>query len=302
MNSIKILLIISLLFISSCNINKPKPIKTFDIVENECKLIEALSKNYYTQVNENLGLCITKDTIYLLTNSNLGFQNNTFMFHIMNEDNSFINNDFKKEKYILNQKDFKRIKGLEIISVPLLNKNYNSLRIGQYVRNKNGSTSNIWSKTITHKNIISKENTYKNEMIDQSTINIVNESFLKTLNNGVFFENSNGFYLLYDNGFIYIVGSSLLNYEDKFLLHFIKKDSTFTNESFFAKDFSIQEYLTKPYSNYIVLKKRIIDEEFERIRIGQYKTNENIWIQEFYFNKLKLNPLLVYKNELTEDK
>lgn len=302
MNSIKKLLIISLLFISSCNINKSKPVKICDLVETECKLIEALSKNYYTQVNENIGLCITKDTLYLLTNSKSGFQNNTFMFHTINEDNSFINNDFKKEKYILNQKQFERIKDLKIISVPLLNKNYNSLRIGQYVRKKDGSTSNIWSKTITYSTVISKRSTYKNEMINQSEVNIVNESFFKTLSNGVFFKNSNGFYLLYDNDFIYIIGSSSQNFKDKFLLHFIKKDNTFTNESFFAKYFSIQDYLTRPYGDYVVLKKSIVDEKFEKIRIGQFNTNGNIWMQEFDFNLLKSNPLLIYKNELTENK
>ena len=292
----KFLAIIFIILISCTNKTKDST-ESYNYTNSDKLLNRALSKSYYKQVQNEIGLCISGNSIYFIADSKNGFKNKSFLLHFVREDNTFLNKDFVEKDFVQNDSLYNKFKNLSIIRVPFENQEFKYLRVGQYHRLEDGSTQNIWIEAIHKNEITSKKSFYKNEFQNQINKNILNESFESGLQFGTFFKNSNGVYILYESDFIYVMENKTDNFDDKFMLHFIDETNTFINKSFFLKDKEIQDFLDPPYSNIRIARIALPIEPFVKIRIGQYNNEGNIWVQEFSPEDILGNPLMKYNNE-----
>jgi hypothetical protein len=268
-----------------------------DSSKNDVLLNRALVNGYYSIISDNLGVSVSNNKIYFLTNSKTGFGNETFLLHFVNNDNSFVNKDFKGEEYLMNDSLFNKFKNLSIIEVPEIDGDFKKIRIGQYIRLEDNSAQNIWVKEIPYRTIDAGESLYNNQFKDQLNKNLLQESFELSLRVGSFFKNAHAFYILYDDAFIYIISQKSDNLQNKFMLHFIKENNTFVNKSLFLANQQFQNQLEPPYSKLYITRVSIPNEPFYKIRIGQFNDNGNLWTQEFRTDEILSNPLLKYANE-----
>ena len=290
---------LAIIFITliSCTNKTNDSAESYNYTNSDKLLNRALSKSYYKQIQKNIGLCISGSDMYFLTDSKNGFKNDKFLLHFVNEDNTFLNKDFRKEDFLQDDSLYNKFKNLSIIRVPFENQNFKYVRVGQYQRLEDGSAKNIWVEAIDMNEITSNTSFYKNEFQNQINKNLLNENFEAGLQFGAFFRNSNGVYILYESDFIYVMVNKTDNFEDKFMLHFINEANTFINKSFFLKDMEIQNHLESPYSKLRIARIPLPREPFVKIRIGQYNMDGNIWMQEFSPEDILGNPLLKYNNE-----
>lgn len=256
----------------------------------------ALTKGFYIQENE-MGISVYQNTIYLLTNTNKGFDGNKFLLHYIDSARNFVNKDFYKNQYQIPDSLLFKFKNLNVIKIPLLKGEYESIRIGQFKRDKYNKTQNIWAREIHLDDFKNRKFVYKNQLSDLISYNLLKENFEMSLKQNTFFRTSQNLYILYEDDLIYFLAPNNLPIEDKFILHFINEENTFLNYSFYFEEFQFQEYLEKD-----ILIARVPTPNFKsyyKIRIGQFNSEGNLWVQEFLPEKLKTNPLLRYDGEFS---
>lgn len=277
----------------SCNSNDNKTNKLTNTVEDK-NLNIALTKGYFIQENE-ISISVHQNTIYLLTNANKGFDDNKFLLHYIDSTRNFINKDFYKNQYQIPDSLLFKFKNLNVIKIPMLKGSYESIRIGQFKRDENNKTQNVWTKEIYLKDFKSRKFVYKNQLSDLISYNLLKENFEMSLRHNTFFKTSENLYILYEDDFIYFLAPNIFPTKEKFMLHFINEENTFLNYSFFFEEFQFQEYLEKD-----ILIARIPTPNFNtyyKIRIGQFNSEGNLWVQEFIPMDIKNNPLLRYNGE-----
>jgi hypothetical protein len=283
--------------ISSCADNKEGTKEKSTNTNNDVLLNRALVNGYYTQLTDNIGLSAYNNKIYLLTGAENGFSEDVFLFHLVKRDHTFSNKDFKRDEYLISDSLFNKFKSLSVIQLPMNRVEFNEIRIGQYSRQEDLKTKNIWVNQISAKEIQARNSRYKNQFEDFINKNLINGSFKLSLQFGVFFKNNQGFNILYGDGFIYIISEQNIATEDKFMLHFIDKENKFVNQSFNINEQRFQDQLEPPYSNLNITRIPLPNEPFIQIRIGQFNSSGNIWAQQFSLEDILGNPLLKYNNE-----
>lgn len=286
-----LLLITSLLL--SCNLKNVENNDLKNTIEDK-NLSSALIKGYFIQ-EKGISICIYQNTIYLLTDAKVGFDKNKFLLHYIDLDRNFLNRDFYQDLYEVNDSLLLKYKNLKVLKIPILNGSYESIRIGQFERNENNQTKNIWAKEISTNDYKNRNRFYKNELKELLSFNLLKENFEQSLKYNTFFKTSQNLYVFFDDDFIYFLAPENFPVKDKFMLHFINEENSFLNYSFFFEEYELQEYLEKeikiarvPLPNY---------QNFYKIRIGQFNEEGNVWVQEFLPEKLKANPLLRYEGE-----
>ena len=292
-------LILVAIYFFSCNTNEKNKEKETFTLENSIE--RALLNGYYTQINENIGVLIYQDIIYSFSRKPKGFSNDKFLLHLVKADNSFDNLDFFKENYTVNDSLTGIFTPLEIVKRKIINiEQYKSIRIGQFKRNQDGSVKHVWVKQTSVKDIFSIKEQYLNQFKPILKKNILNESFKKDLSFGAFFKTKSAFYILLSDDKVFFIAKNEDKINEKIMLHFIRKDNSFNNKSFKFKTNLYNIFLEKPYKDFQVAMVRIpIEEEnFNKIRIGQYNERGNIWSQEIVLDEIFSNELLKYRDEL----
>ena len=293
----RIFSVLIFIFIVSCINKSDNPKESNKYTDTDILLNRALLKGYYHQISQDMGVCLSGNKIYFLTDKKNESKNEIFLLHFVNEDYTFINKDFKGNKHLIEDSLLHKFEKLSVIQAPLIRGKHKNIRFGQYNRLEDGSTQNIWQKQISVNMTEADKFFYKNEFENLINKNILNESFELSLRFGAFFKNAQGFYILYDDDFIYIITKELNVLEDKFMLHFIDEKNNFVNKSFFLKDQQFQNHLEEPYSFLSITRISLPNEPFVKIRIGQFDSTGNKWTQEFKPDEIINNPLLKYVNE-----
>jgi len=296
MTKLKIIVLTFICFFS-CKEKENKDIKT--ITNSERVIKRALISGYFAEINENIGVSFYQDNIFYFSSIPDGFTEGSFMLHLIKEDNSFDNHSFSKDKYLLNDSLKGGFSSLEIIQRKIYYESYKSIRIGQFIKNEDKSTKNIWIKQIAVKDILDSKQQYLNQFNSILKRNLLNEDFKNDLKFGKFFKTKTDFYVLLSDPNIFFIAKKNNVINEKFMLHFIREDNTFNNKSFTFKTKEYQQYLEPPFSNFSIAKISIPNEEdYSRIRIGQYNSKGNIWVQEFKLQEVLANELLKYNQEL----
>jgi len=293
MNKLKYVVYIFVFFFS-CQ-KKEKKEKPINYIEHSIK--RSLLDGYFTKVNKNIGVSIYQDNIFIFSINKNGFSDDKFLFHLVSEDQSFDNYDFKKEKFLLNDSLKAGFSALSIIHRKIKIEDYRDIIIGQILTVKDKTTKNIWSKQISIENILKKQNKYLNEYKSILDNNILNSDFKSDLLFGKFFKIKSNFYMLLSHTNVYILTKKDIINKD-FMLHFVKSDNTFSNKSFNFDSQNHQIFLDHPYSKLHIAKIGIPnDDDFYKIRIGQFNEFGNIWAQEVIIDEIYNNELLKYNNE-----
>ena len=127
--------------------------------------------------------------------------------------------------------------------------------------------------------------------------NIIKENFQKSLKNDTFFQTvNNNLYVLLSEDFIYFIADKNFDTRFNFMLHLVRKNYEFSNLSF-----KFDEYLIKNFIDTDIDIARVPlpnNNNYHKIRIGQYNEGKNIWVQEFLPQRVKSNELLKFEDEL----
>lgn len=291
---------LAFIFLFSCKTNK----KDNNIINSEERSIQrALLNGYYSQIDDNIGVAIYQNNIYYFSNSPNGFSNDKFLLHLIKKDNSFDNKDFLKEKYVLNDSLKGNFSSLDIVNRRINIESYESIRIGQFKRNEDLSTKNIWVKQVKIQDINDQKEQYLNQFSKVLNKNLLNIDFEEDLTFGTFFKTNSDFYVLVSDPNLFFITKDKNATKDKIMLHFIREDNSFKNLSFNFENKEYQQYLEQPYKNLKIAKINLpLEIEFQRIRIGQFNSNGNIWVQELIVEEILKNPLLKYNNEFQNSK
>ena len=293
MNKLKYVIYIFVFFFS-CK-KKEKREKPINYIEHSIK--HSLLNGYFTKVNKNIGVSIYQDNIFIFSINKNGFSDDKFLFHLEREDQSFENYIFKKEKFLLNDSLKASFSALSIIHRKIKIEDYIDIIIGQILIVKDKTTKPIWSKQISIENILKKQNKYLNEYKSILDNNILNTEFKSDLLFGKFFKIKSNFYMLLSHTSVYILTKKDIINKD-FMLHFVRSDNTFFNKSFNFDSQNHQVFLDHPYSKLHIAKIGIPnDDDFYKIRIGQFNEFGNIWAQEVIIDEIYNNELLKYNNE-----
>lgn len=280
----------------SCETEEKKNVKAINFSEHSIK--QSLLNGYFTKVSENIGVSVYQDDIFYFSTNNDGFAKNKFSLHLIKNDNSFENHDFFKDKYLLNDSMKGIFAPLQIIRKKINFDAYSAIRTGQFFRNESSGTTNIWSKKIIVKDIIKTKQKYQNEFSSIIKHNLLDADFKKELEYGRFFKSKADFYILLSDSNIYFLTSKSKQIDEKFMLHFIRKDNTFINDSFDYNNRFHQQFLEQPYKDLQIARINLpIYEDFFKIRIGQFDSTGNIWHQTIILDEVYSNELLIYNNE-----
>jgi len=302
MNKLKYIVIVFICFIS-CKTNEEKDNKKPNTTERAIK--KALLNGYFAQINEKMWVSIYQDNIFYFSTKPEGFTKDKFLLHFINEDNSFDNNDFFMDKYVLSDSLKGTFSSLEIIKRKINVESYKYIRIGQFKRNKDLSTTNNWVKVIPVKDILEFKENYSNQftqILNKNSLNL-NIDFENDLVFGKFFKTKSDLYILLTDTNIFFIAKNENAVKEGVMLHFIKnkQDNTFKNLSFNFKDNEYQQFLEPPFSNLKIAKINIpFGDEYKIIRIGQYNLDGNIWAQRIELKDIYENGLLKYQNEFKE--
>jgi hypothetical protein len=284
-----------LIFFVKCNSNKHEK-KGSNFSKFDTEIQTALLKGYFIKEGQ-VYICIFKNKIYLFTNARKGFSENKFLLHYIDSNDNFLNHDFHKNSFLVNDSLISKFKNFEILKLPMKVDNYKSIRLGQFQRDDHNKPKNLWVKKISKLDIERRSHFYKDEFIKHLSINLLKENFQNSLKTKSFFKTSQNLYILLNDDFIYFLAPKDYQIDSKFMLHYIKDDYTFINSSFYFKDFKIQDCLNEDI--YIARLPLPRKEEYSKIRIGQFTKTENIWVQEFLPEKIKNNPLLKFNGEFS---
>lgn len=300
MDKLKYIVIVFVCFIS-CKTNEEKDTKKPNTTERAIE--KALLNGYFAQINEKMWFSIYQDNIFYFSTKPEGFTKDKFLLHFIKEDNSFDNNDFFKDKYVLSDSLKGAFSSLEIIKREFNVEPYRHIRTGQFKRNKDLSTTNNWVKVILVKDILESKENYSNQFTQILNKNLLNSDFIDDLNSGKFFKTKSDLYILLTDTNIFFIAINENAVKEGIMLHFIKskQDNTFKNLSFNFKDKEYQQFLEPPYSNLKIAKINIpFGDEYKIIRIGQYNLDGNIWAQRIELKDIYENGLLIYQNEFKE--
>lgn len=295
---LKIVLLIFLLF--SC---KQKEEKNNTKLYPEAKILHiALVNGYYNQINKDIGLSVYQGNIFYINKDLKGFTDATFFMHLINKDGSFENISFVKKNTIVNDSLLDVFSPLEVIKKSINGiEKYEALRTGQFVRKENGTTKNIWVTQFSVRDLLERKQGYNNQFIAEIERNLIQEDFEKELELGRFFKLKTGYFCLITSTNIYIISKKGQLSKDRFMLHFIRTDNSFNNKSF---DFAIKKinpFLDMPFKQLEIVKVEYpIEENYTKIRLGQFNATGNIWAQEIIMDEINSNELLVYKGEFNK--
>lgn len=288
-----------LMFLFSCQ-DTQKQTKT-ELSSTEKNLKRALANGYYSQINDDVGVSFYQNNIYFFSTNDQGFSDDKFLLHLINQDRSFVNSDFFNTGFSINDSLSNMFVGIDVIQRTINYQNYKNIRIGQFKRNTDQSTSNIWVKEILVNDILNLKENYKNQLPTKE--NLVNEEFFKHLRSGKFFKSSSDFYILLSDGNMFFITDNNNAIKEKVMLHFIREDNTFNNLSFKFEPLQYQQFLEQPFKDLQIVKIHIPEDDFyPKIRIGQYNESGNIWVQEFFVKDIYDNELLKYNDEFEKSK
>lgn len=292
-----IVIILSLMF-TSCAHDSEKHRLGKKLNSTEKKIQTAILRGYYTQINADIGLAIYQDNIYYFNTSKNGFTNDKFLLHLLQDSPDFENLDFFKSDLEIQDSLKNLFKNVSILHKKINIDNYKQIRTGQFIRENDGTTKNVWLHQASIKNIFDRKEYYKNQL--QSTIkeNLINEDFEKTLEIGVFFKANKDFFILMSNEEYYVISDSHNLDDYKFMFHLIKEDNTFENLSFNFKTNKYQQFLELPYKNLSIARIDIPEGTiYSRLRIGQFNETGSLWVQEINIAEVYSNELLRYDDE-----
>lgn len=288
--------LITLVIICFFSCKENKIVKSSNSFEGITK--RALINGYFTEINDNIAVCFYQDNIFCFSKAENGFGQDEFMLHLIKNNNSFENNSFSKEKFIIEDTLKGRFSPLAIVKINANYASFKSVRIGQFRRHADNSTRNIWAKNILVKDILDAKQGYSNQFKFILNTNLINEDFENDLNFSAFFKTKAEFYILLSDTSIFFISKKKDIIFKKMMLHFLRDDNSFLNNSFDFGDHNYQYLLELPYSNFKIAKIDLpIQEDFDRIRIGQYNVDGNIWVQEIVLSEVYGNKLLKYNKE-----
>jgi hypothetical protein len=274
MNQIICLLIVFL----CCKENKDR------INSNETKLDKkidiAFANVYRERINQDFSFMIYKNDFFYFINKNI------------NKNYSRSVNDFYLPDNLIKHKDFLAIHH------KLIESQWLSINTKAFFNEK------CIIENIIKKRQIKPEKSHQlcNKIMSQLTMSTsysqISNCFLNDLENGKFFKTIEDFYILLVENAVYIIKYKQLNTQNKFMLHFVRKDNSFLNMDFYFMDKSIQEHLQYPFNNYKIAKIDISElNKYCRIRVGQFNNKGNIWAKEIDLKDVFDNELLIYQNE-----
>ncbi|MGW9684611.1 hypothetical protein [Flagellimonas sp. 2504JD1-5] len=269
----------------------------------ELKILSPLSKAFaqgdFFEATKDLSFVVFNDSVHYISTDPKGFNDNRFMFHLLNNDNTFKNFDFSATGKARSKKLAKTGHKVFLMSQALDLKSHEGFRTGQFSRDSLGNPINIWVKQISKKELGRGKHPYLSILDDYLGFSFLEEEFIKDLNQGTFYENPFGFYVLLTQNHIYLITTPKTTLEAPIMLHFVKEDYTFTNSSFNFSNHSIDTYLNGKFKDFRIAKVILPKINYSKIRFGQYTEKENIWVQEVWPKELWHNPLLKYNGELT---
>lgn len=217
------------------------------------------------------------------------------MVHFINKTKGFINLDFSFDDNSKKEIIQGMPKELTIFKVPFPKENFSAIAVGEYVRH-GAVIEKFWDTVVSGKNIIGKENLYCGKFkFSGSDILLLNE-FRCQLEKGAFFKNNRGFGFVLGSDFLYVFKKTEKSSTNKFMVHFLlENQSNFINSSFtfnnekivFPLDFS---------SSKIQVAKIALPANFDSIRIGEFNSKGNVWLQFLNPKEIFNNPLLKYKS------
>ena len=303
MDKLKYIVVLIFICFISCKTNEEKDTKKLNTTEKAIK--RALLNGYFTQINEKMWLAIYRDNIFYFSTKPDGFPKDEFLLHLIKDDNSFDNNDFFKDKYVLSDSLKGAFSSLEIIKRKINVEAYKHIRVGQFKRNEDHSTTNNWVKVIPVKDILEFKENYSNQFIEILNKNLLNNDFQNDFENdlvfGKFFKAKSNLYILLTDTNIFFIAKNENAVKEDIMLHFIRQDDTFKNLSFNFEEHEYQQFLEYPFNNLKIAKINIpFGKEYKIIRIGQYNLDGHIWAQIIELKDIYENELLKYHNEFKE--
>lgn len=287
-------LLLLVVFVYGCQDNQ-KPTKP-NLSNTEKTLKRALLNGYYSQITEDIGVSFYQNNMYVFSSNDKPFPNEKFLLHLVKSDGSFDNNDFFKNDFIISDSLSSDFATVNVLHKKINYEPYKRVRVGQFLRNPDQSTTNIWVKEILTDDILKRKTTYENQLSTED--NLINEDFKKNLRYGKFFKTNSDFYILLLDHEMFFITKDDNDIKDKMMLHFIKEDNTFNNLSFNFNSREYQQFLENPYRGLKIAKIVVPEDDvYPKIRIGQFNENGNIWVQEFFIKDIYENKLLEYDNE-----
>lgn len=285
--NISLLFAISVFVLWSCRPNLP--------IKRSCENLDGFSNillnSYWYSVNEEDGIAITKDSLYFIFRNKNFSDKNEVMIHYIMEDGTFLNRDFPLNNFGYRVSFSNQFKDLNIYGSSLERINFKNLALAYYTRENYGIIKH-WEKVISSEDLNKKTSIYRNELTGILGDNLLKSEIECALENGVCFENNKEFSFLMNNGFLYILKPKAMKSEDNFMVHFIYDKNKFINKSFNFYNSNTVYPINIQGKDLIVSKLSIPKEEFNKIRIGEYNKNGNVWVQFFSPIELSNNPLI----------
>jgi hypothetical protein len=261
------------------------------------RLFRKFIENPLLTVRENFAVLLDTDTLYLLNTNPENELPLPFELHLVLQDGSFINNDFQPSDFLVKPYDNGILQGIRIRKIPLRSAEFDSIRIGQFSRDS-GTITMKWQKGVDLKEL---RGNGKQEcgLIPSGNLKALhNWVFREHLNEGVFARVPNDFYLLLKGKTCWVITRKVREALPNMMFHYIRDDGGFDNYSFSFEDSSFQACLGG-FSDLNITRINLEKEfnEYLKIRLGQYNSKGNIWVQTFHVQRILENDLLHYENE-----
>jgi hypothetical protein len=301
-NRLKNNAVIAIVFLISLTHNSCRQDRIFDQGTNKTpkhsRLYSKLIENPLIPLNSEFSVFIDTDTLYLLNFLPDREATLRFQFHIVNEDGTFINQDFDPQKFIVTPEKTKELIGIKIRKIPLPNKFFNHIRLGQYSRQA-GRIEKKWQSNVSRNQLLGNgKQRCENRISDKQKI-LYQKIFQQHLDEGVFVEVQYGINVLFRGKKIWLITQNNSQETPNFMLHLIKENGDFDNLSFSVKESTFTEclglHLNDRYITLLNLEKDY--EYYNSIRIGQFNNNGNLWAETLKIDRLSENVLLRYQGE-----
>jgi len=270
--------------------------------ETDLRLKTALLKGYYEQVTDDIGIVAYKNDLYYFSMAPEGFSSDKFMLHLIRHDLSFSNRDFYNKDAIVDSTLTHLFRNVQVLNRTIQPEDFQAFRTGQFRKTDEGN-ENLWTIQAKFAEIKKKRRTYKNEWTNEIGVNLLSEYFENALAKGVFFQIRNGFFILLYDDILYFITADEANLTDRVMLHFIKDDHTFENVSFPIEQMEYQQYLEPPYNRLRIARIDLpMDKRnFSKIRVGQYNSHGNLWVQIINIEEVYTNELLRYEHQFSNN-
>lgn len=258
---------------------------------------QKLLNNFYKQIPGNHGnILITADSLFFILPKKDTKEEHTFMLHYIKEDNSFINNDFNlsNKKFLVSENGTPA--NFNVFGVPLIKEDYTKIAIGEFSR-KDEEIHKTWDLVLNREDVSLKKSLYTNELSEALQKDLLREKLDYMLKENVFFENNQGYSFLIGDDDIFVFKPKELQPRGKFMFHFLCEDNRFLNYSFDFNSASNLIPLELKDKSSLAVRIPVINEQCDEIRIGEFTSEGNIWVQFMSPEELKKNPLLKYHKE-----